>query len=298
MSRLGYSTRSTKAGFIVKCGLVVPFFDADEVAEIAARAEDSGWDGLFLAEAVWGVDAWVALTAAAMRTDRIRLGTMLTPLPRIKPWDLASRAGTLDRLSKGRVQLAVGLGALHPGWTAFEPATSTRERAQLLDEALAIYDGLMRGGPFSFQGEHYSVEPTDFFPPDPTVQQPRVPVWVVGAHPSTRSLRRATRWDGLVPNVITEEGVRGPQSPEELVSIIDDARRLRTEAGLEWDGFDVIAEGITPADDRDAAAAQVGRWRDAGATWWIESDWSIARNEEGRAALNTRIDAGSPGPEN
>jgi alkanesulfonate monooxygenase SsuD/methylene tetrahydromethanopterin reductase-like flavin-dependent oxidoreductase (luciferase family) len=205
-----------EGGSSISCGIVLPFHDAGETAEAAALAEGQGWDGVFVAESVWGVDAWIALTAAALKTTRLRLGTMLTPIARMKPWDLASRVGTLDRLSGGRVQLSAGLGALHPGWTAFEPATSRKDRVELLEEGLAVYDGLMRGQPFSFEGRHYRVQPTDFFVPPPPVQRPRVPVWVVGASPSQKSLRRAASWDGLIPNLVAEEGVRGLASPEEL----------------------------------------------------------------------------------
>lgn len=281
----------------IRCGVVMPFLDAAEVVDAARLAEQSGWDGVFLAEAVWGVDAWVALTAAAMRTERIRLGTMLTPLPRIKPWDLASRAATLDRLSGGRVQLAVGLGALHPGWTAFEPATTRRERALLLDEGLAVYDGLMRGQPYSFAGQRYMVSPTDFFVPDPPAQRPRVPVWVVGAHPSARSLGRAARWDGLIPSVVTQDGARGPADSAELAVIVGEVRRLREQAGLPWDGYDIVTEGTTPADDAALAGAAVRDWEQAGATWWIESDWTITANADGVASLHRRISAGPPGRE-
>jgi alkanesulfonate monooxygenase SsuD/methylene tetrahydromethanopterin reductase-like flavin-dependent oxidoreductase (luciferase family) len=217
---------------------------------------------------------------------------MLTPLPRIKPWDLASRVGTLDRLSGGRVQLSVGLGALHPGWTAFEPATSRRERAGLLDEGLAIYDGLMRGQPFSFHGEHYSVEPTDFFVPPPTIQQPRVPVWVVGAL-TQRSLGRAARWDGLIPNLVAPEGARGP-GPSELETIVAEVRRIRAAEGLSWDGYDIVAEGTTAADEPKRASVTVRDWGAAGATWWIESDWSISPTVAGLSALERRIGAGPP----
>jgi alkanesulfonate monooxygenase SsuD/methylene tetrahydromethanopterin reductase-like flavin-dependent oxidoreductase (luciferase family) len=275
----------------MRTGVVLPFLDAAEVADAAVLAEQHGWDAIFLAEAIWGVDAWIALTAAAMRTSRIRLGTMLTPLARFKPWDVASKVGTLDRLSGGRVQLTVGLGAVHPGWTAFEPDTGRAERALLLDEGLAVYDGLMRGQPFAFSGKRYTVEPTDFFPPPPSVQQPRVPVWVVGAHPSPRSLGRAARWDGLVPNVIGPGGARGPESPAELAEIVAAARQARADAGLPWDGYDVVAEGITPADDPEAAAVTVRGWAEAGATWWIESDWSATGGSD---ALLRRISAGPP----
>ncbi len=272
----------------MRMGVVLPFLDAAEVAEAAVLAEQHGWDGIFLAETVWGIDAWVALTAAAMRTSQIRLGTMLTPLARFKPWDVASKVGTLDRLSGGRVQLAVGLGAVHPGWTAFEPDPGRAERAILLDEGLAVYDGLMRGQPFGFAGERYTVTPTDFFPPPPPAQQPRVPVWVVGAHGSARSMARALRWDGLIPNVRDTDGMRGPESPAELAEIVAAARTGRTEAGLPWDGYDVVAEGVTPAGV--AGAKVVRAWAEAGATWWIESDWSAT----GSDALLARITAGPP----
>ncbi|PRY40701.1 LLM class flavin-dependent oxidoreductase [Umezawaea tangerina] len=267
----------------MRAGVVLPFFDAPDVAEAAVLAEAHGWDGVFLAEAVWGVDAWVALTAAAMCTKRIRLGTMLTPLARCKPWDLASKAGTLDRLSGGRVQLTVGLGAPHPGWTAFEPDTGRAERALLVDEGLAVYDGLMHGQPFSFDGKRYSVKETDFFPPPPTVQRPRVPVWVVGAHPSPVSLGRAVRWDGLVPNVLDPNGARGPGTPAELAEVVTAARRERADIGLPWEGYDVVAEGVTEPGD------SVRDWADAGATWWVESDWATTAE-----AVLHRVTAGPP----
>ena len=63
----------------MRFGFVVPSGDAADVAEMAAAAEQAGWDGLFVWEALYGVDAWVSLGAAAMRTSTIRLGTLLTP---------------------------------------------------------------------------------------------------------------------------------------------------------------------------------------------------------------------------
>ncbi len=121
----------------MRYGLVMPFGAAADVAEHAVMAESSGWDAIFDWEAVWGDDAWVALIAAAMVTDHIRLGTMLTPIPRMRPWDLASRASSLDRLSHGRVILGAGLGALHEGWTAFEADEGRRVRVEKMDEGLS-----------------------------------------------------------------------------------------------------------------------------------------------------------------
>src|SRR6266511_2364364 len=147
-------------------------------SEPAAVAEDAGWDGFFVWESVWGVDAWMALAAAAVRTERIRLGTMLTPLPRKRPWELAGQTATLDNLSGGRTILSVGLGAPHEGWLAFEPDPGRRTRAELLDEGLDVLTGLWAGQPFRYEGRHYRVTPTDFVPPPPLVQRPRIPIWV------------------------------------------------------------------------------------------------------------------------
>jgi alkanesulfonate monooxygenase SsuD/methylene tetrahydromethanopterin reductase-like flavin-dependent oxidoreductase (luciferase family) len=273
----------------MRYGFVMSSGSAREFADAAVLAERSGWDAIFTWEAVWGQDAWVTLTAAAMVTERIRLGTMLTPLPRIRPWDLAGRAATLDDLSGGRVQLAVGLGALHEGWLAFEPDEGRRMRAEKLDEGLAVYDGLMRGQPFSFSGKHYTATPTNFVPPPPPVQQPRVPVWVVGAYPSERSLRRAARWDGLLPTIVGDNAAR-PFTPAGLVPVVERVRELREEAGLPWDSYDVVVEGTTRPDP--SGAATVAGWSDAGATWWIESDWSMG--DDAVATLRRRIEAGPP----
>ncbi|HWH01504.1 MAG TPA: LLM class flavin-dependent oxidoreductase, partial [Pilimelia sp.] len=189
------------ASTALKYGFVLPRGDARTAAHLAAAAERAGWDAFFVWEPVWGVDAWVALTAAAMTTERIRLGTMLTPLPRRRPWDLAGQVAALDNLSDGRVILSVGLGAVHDGWLAFEPDPGRRVRAELLDEGLAVLTGLWAGQPFSFTGRHHRVRPTDFMPPPPPVQRPRVPIWVVGGWPAPRSMRRAARWDGWLPHV-------------------------------------------------------------------------------------------------
>ena len=109
------------------------------------------------------MDAWVELGAAAMVTSSIRLGTLLTPASRHRPWDLASRVGSVDRISRGRAVMSVGLGALHPGWLAYEPDEGRATRAQKLDESLAVYAGLLGGDPeFAYSGEHYSAQRHDF----------------------------------------------------------------------------------------------------------------------------------------
>lgn len=280
----------------MRYGFVMPFGDARQIADAAVLAEESGWDAVFAWEAVWGVDAWVALTAAASVTERIRLGTMLTPLPRLRPWDLAGKVATLDHYSGGRVQLAVGLGALHEGWLAFERDQGRRARVELLEEGLAVYDGLMRGQPFEFTGEHYQVSPTTFLPPPPPVQQPRVPVWVVGAYvdgkESQASLDRAARWDGLLPHWLPDLSDHD-MTPERLAMMVERVYAVRDEAGLPREGYEVVVEGAShgpdPAQDRPSV------WREAGGTFWVEGAWDLMdRTDEQYAEILRRIQAGPP----
>jgi hypothetical protein len=256
----------------MKFGFVLPRGDARFAADYAQAAEASGWDGFFVWEPVWGVDAWVSLTAAAMQTTHIRLGTMLTPLSRMRPWKLASETATLDNLSGGRVILAVGLGAIDTGFEAFGEVTDRKQRAELLDEGLEILTGLWRGQPFNFQGKHYQVQQTDFFVPAPPLQQPRIPIWVVGAWPAQKSMRRVLRYDGLLPAMLDEKGkVRmSPTRPEELKEMkawIEANRQAET-------AFDYVVEGETPGDSLAQAQQIIRPFLKAGATWWIESMWS------------------------
>jgi alkanesulfonate monooxygenase SsuD/methylene tetrahydromethanopterin reductase-like flavin-dependent oxidoreductase (luciferase family) len=276
----------------MKYGFVLPWGDARTAAELAALAEAHGWDGFFVWEPVWGVDAWVALSAAAMVTSRIRLGTLLTPLPRRRPWDLAGQTAALDNLSGGRVILSVGLGAAHAGWLAFEPDPGRRTRAELLDEGLDVLTGLWAGQPFEYEGRHYQVTPSDFAPPPAPVQQPRIPIWVVGGWPAPKSMSRAARFDGWLPNVVGK-GASGPATPEQVRAGASWIRDLRTMDGLDVDGYDVICEGTTPADDPQAAGRVVRPWREAGATWWIEADWSQPRQAV-RDYAEQRLAAGPP----
>ena len=200
----------------VKSGLVFPGGPARTAAEFAREAEKAGWDGFFVWEPVWGIDAWVTLAAAAMHTKRIRLGTMITPLSRMRPWKLASETVTLDHLSNGRVILAVGLGAVDTGFESFGEVADRRTRAELLDEGLEVITGPWRGQPFRYDGKHYKVKETTFFPPPPPVQSPRIPIWVVGAWPRTKSMQRVLRYDGLLPNAMTPEGKHRKATPKDI----------------------------------------------------------------------------------
>jgi hypothetical protein len=283
----------------MRFGFVVPYADARDFAGLAVLGEGAGWDAVFTWEAVWGVDAWVSLAAAAMATERIRLGTLLTPVPRVKPWDLASRVATVDRLSRGRAILGAGLGALHDGWTAFEADEGRRTRAEKLDECLAIYAGLMHGQPFEFSGRHYSARPTDFMLPPPPAQTPRPPVWVVGAEVSGRdeqpSLRRAARWEGLLPQFIDADRRGKATDPDRLAGVVDRVRIFREEAGLPWHGYDVVLEADSTGEWMTTTPSDPSAWAEAGVTWWVESWWSVPAGPDGLEEVRRRIQAGPPG---
>jgi alkanesulfonate monooxygenase SsuD/methylene tetrahydromethanopterin reductase-like flavin-dependent oxidoreductase (luciferase family) len=268
----------------MKFGFIVAVGDPREAAKLAAEAESAGWDGVFTWDGIAigsgdTYDPWVVMAAMAMRTERVTLGAIVTPPSRRRPWKLAREAMSVDRLSGGRLVLPVGLGALDDA--AFgnvgEP-TDARTRAELLDESLAILEGLWSGTPFGFDGTHYRFAPMTFRPTP--VQRPRIPIWVVAIASSERSMARAARWDG----VVTQVGSAAELAP--ITEWLDGAR-----PSWRTDGFELVAQGSTPADA--AAAAEIVRpWAAAGATWWIDADWQGATIASQRA----RIAAGPPRP--
>jgi alkanesulfonate monooxygenase SsuD/methylene tetrahydromethanopterin reductase-like flavin-dependent oxidoreductase (luciferase family) len=269
-------------------GFVFPASDPLKAIEYALVAELAGWDGFFVYESVWSTDPWVTLSHIAACTERLRLGTMLTPLPVLIPWKLAAETATLDALSNGRVILAVGLGAPDSGFANFGLPIDRRVRAERLDEGLEIVNGLWAGQPFSFQGKHYSLKETQFNPPPSPIQTrngvPHIPIWVVGAWFREKSMRRVIKYDGLLPNTIGESGHR-PTTP-------DDVREMKAwvDANRAGDApFDIIVEGQTPAKDPAKQTEFVGPYIEAGATWWIESMW-----DKGLKQVLARLKQGPP----
>ncbi len=274
---------------------MIPWASEREFADVAALAEQAGWDMVLSWEAVWAQDAWVTLAAAAMTTDRIRLGTLLTPASRYRPWDLASRVGSVDRLSGGRVTLGVGLGALHGNWLAFEPDEGRAARAAKLDEGLAVYAGLMAGQPFEFSGEHWSALPVEEIVPPPPAQRPHPPVWCVGAlvpgRSRQRSLERAARWEGVLPALAAGQEGHSGLTREALRTVVEHIASLRADAGLTMDGYDVVVEGDSHGGF-GAVRPPVEGWAEAGATWWVESWWDLPNSSDGLAELRRRIELG------
>lgn len=276
-------------------GIVVTERDPGLFAELAARAEDCGWDAVFSWETLYGFDPWVGLTAAAMRTERIRLGTMLTPIVKYKPWHLASVAMTLNELSGGRVILPVGLGAITEGWTSYEVDPGRRARAALMTESLDVMRGLWTDpATFGYDGAHYRVRPTQMFIPRPPRPRP-VTTWCVGLAGARRSLARAARCDGLLPNYPAPPGHVGPWNPglAGQQAVVREILDLRTELGLTGP-YDIVAEDDTPLPQRARALEHAAALREAGFTWFVDSVWEHYTSPDEVAAIRARIDAGPP----
>lgn len=242
--------------------------DPGRFAEFARDVEAAGWDGISVWDhiLVWDgaevADPWVLLAAAAMATDRIRLMTMVTPVPRRHPWKLARECVSLDLLSAGRLTLGVGIGwPTDPEFTRFHGETDLRTRADMLDEGLEILTGLWTGEPFGFSGEHYRMEEVTFLPRP--VQRPRIPIWVAAMWPKRRPVRRAASWDGIAPLLYdTDKDEFLPPTTEAVAEISDYVREHRAAAGP----FDMAVSGThRPGED-------LTRWHreleEVGVTWW------------------------------
>jgi alkanesulfonate monooxygenase SsuD/methylene tetrahydromethanopterin reductase-like flavin-dependent oxidoreductase (luciferase family) len=276
--------------------------DPTVLADLAADAEESGWDGVFVWDA--GVpdheiaqspddpalapvlDPWVSMTLIAQATEQVTFGPMIAPLARRRPWKVAQESVTLDHLSGGRFVLPVGLGwAPDPWFRCVGEPLDRRARAQRLDEALAIIDGLWRGEAVSHQGHHFCIDGLRLRPLP--VQQPRIPVWVVGGWRSERSLARAVRWDGVIPQRIN--GVE-PLEPEELRELVAMVRSARGD-----DAFEVVVENLTQEHDPSASAAYTRSLAAAGATWFLEAAWMYMYETPGRPdGIRRRIRQGPP----
>jgi alkanesulfonate monooxygenase SsuD/methylene tetrahydromethanopterin reductase-like flavin-dependent oxidoreductase (luciferase family) len=275
----------------MRYGFVLPGGTATEQLEQAMLADEAGWDGVFVWEAAYGIDAWTLLAAMAQRTTRVRLGTMLTPLPWRRPWKVASQAVTLDQLSNGRAILAVGLGAVDTALGQTGEQTDRRVRAAMLDEGIDLIAGLWQGQ-LRFAGRHYAIDlaAREDLARVAEPVQPRIPIWVVGVWPRPTSMRRVLRCDGLLPMCKDEHGSR-PTTP-------DDIRAMRTwlgDHGGARPDFDIIMEGETPAADPAKAAADVAVWADAGCTWWLETRWAMPHDAADRLEqVRERLKAGPP----
>jgi alkanesulfonate monooxygenase SsuD/methylene tetrahydromethanopterin reductase-like flavin-dependent oxidoreductase (luciferase family) len=250
------------------------FADARVLAQVAAAAEDAGWDGLFVWDHVvhskqarrgqpFG-DPWMLMTAAALATSRIKLGPLVTPVARRRPEQLARQVATLDALSGGRVIFGAGLGGpIDDEFGSFGDETDPKVLAEKLDEGLDLMAAYWSGARVDHDGKHYRADDVELLPA--TVQRPRPPVWIAGYWPRKAPMRRAARWDGAVPLFLNANHGEAPPVDElrDLVGFLDQQRADRSTP------YDVIVGGMSPTDPA-AARALIEPLAEAGATWWDE----------------------------
>jgi len=279
----------------MKYAIYVPNFDTfgsvHTLVELAKSAESAGWDGFFLwdhllpdADSALGpvADPWIALTAIAGTTSRLRIGALITAFPRRRPWKLARETVTLDHYSAGRLIVGAGIGGdWWREYSAVGESPDNRVHGDMLDEGLAVLTGLWTGNPVKYQGKYYSLENAHFLPA--SFQTPRIPIWIAGVWSGTRPFRRAAQWDGIFPT-----GRNGTLTPDDIREMREYIAQYRTATTP----FDIVFGGraheIAP-EDRNAHVAEYAA---AGVTWWLESVWA----DVALASVQSIIADGPPSP--
>lgn len=265
------------------------FSDPKLLAQLAHEAEDSGWDGFFIWDhMLWTAphnqplsDPYILLAAMSSATKRIKLGPMVTPLARRRPWKLARETVTLDHLSDGRIILGVGLGGDWFGdYSRFGELPDGKIHGEMLDEGLQVLTGLWSGEPFSYTGTHYHIKEAQFLPTP--IQQPRIPIWVAGMWPNKKPFRRAAQWDGVFPLRADDKRL----VPEDYRSLLAYIREHRTSSSP----FDVVHAGWLDRQDPVKDADILAEYADAGVTWWSEGNDAVDPIE----GLRERIHLGPP----
>jgi len=258
-----------------RCAVGVPnvgaFGDPLLLVELAAAAEEHGWDGFFLWDhQLWHDQRWqvadpvVVIAAVAASTAAIKTGILVNVLARRRVGKVARESVTLDVLSGGRLIVGAGLGASPAEFTAFGESGDARVRAGRLDESLDILAGLWSGEPVTFHGSYLTAAEVTMLPRP--VQRPRIPIWCGGRWPNKAPFRRAARWDGVMPTHVSY-GLGETMPPEDLRDVVRFTHQHRTADGP----FDVALEGRTDGTAPDRAAQHIAPYVEAGLTWWIEA---------------------------
>lgn len=234
------------------------------------------------------VDPWIGLAAIAMRTERIRLGVIVTPLSRRRPWKIAREAVTLDHLSNGRLILGEGLGSVNDpmNFDRFGEVTNVRQRAEMLDEALDIITGLWSGKVFSYHGKHYQIDDVTFLPTP--IQKPRIPIWVGGGYPNKGPTARCARWDGSCMYKESHGAGWQDMTPDDVGTLKAFVESRRSETTP----YDISVGGRERADDWEQDRRHIRSVAEAGATWWMEfiEPATLDKTREGVMRGPLRID--------
>src|SRR4051812_35590667 len=228
------------------------------------------------------------LTAAALATSRIKLGTLVTPVARRRPEQLARQVATLDALSGGRVIFSAGLGGpIEDEYGSFGETTDPAVLAERLDEGLDLLRRYWSGERVNHDGRHFQVRDVALLPA--TAQRPRPPVWIGGFWPNRPPMRRAARWDGAVPLFTSATHGHAPPADQvrDLVAYV--YRHRDQDEGP----FEVVLGGVSPADP-GSARDLIGPLVDAGATWWDERQLQDGDGLDRLEPVLRRVEQGPP----
>jgi alkanesulfonate monooxygenase SsuD/methylene tetrahydromethanopterin reductase-like flavin-dependent oxidoreductase (luciferase family) len=260
----------------VRFGLLVSnvgtFADPRTTVDLARVAEEAGWESFLLWDHlgfVWGpgaADPWVTLAAVGLATERIHVGTGVTPVARRRPHVLAHQIATLDTLTGGRVIFGAGLGGGHGEFARFGEDEGARARAALLDEGLDVIRALLDGGVVEHNGAHFRVDRVQLKP----APRGHVPIWIGGM--SARARRRAARFDGWFADTTDKERIT--TTPAEFASMLEG-----------YTFGEVAFMGYSDPGEHELHNA----YEAAGATWWIEQ---VHDGRGERAAMVARVAAG------
>src|SRR5918999_876784 len=267
--------------------------------DLAQACEDAGMEGLFRSDHYLSVgghsergslDAWTTLAGLAARTERIRLGTMVSPTTFRHPSVLAKSVVTVDHISGGRIELGIGAGwheAEHRAYGFSFPPTSVR--MAVLEEQIEIVHRSW-GDPFDFDGSHFRIEELDALPKP--LQRPH-PNLIVGGSGNRRSAALAARWADEYNTVFA--------SPEEC-------RRRRQRVADAWEaagrnpgsltfslmtGFVVgktdaeVKAGARAVMDKSGASGSEGEWLAA-----LRDEWVVGAVDEAVDRLGMLEEAG------
>ncbi|MDP6454195.1 MAG: TIGR03560 family F420-dependent LLM class oxidoreductase [SAR202 cluster bacterium] len=252
---------------MIKFGAVLPTFqgassrthtiDFDGLESFALRAEELGYDSLWAADHLilgreGGMhEVWSIMSALALTTKRIRLGTLVLCNTHRSPALLTKMAATLDQLSGGRLDLGIGTG-----WYKTEQESyglpwqdDVRARIAMFEEGLALMQGLFSGERVSFDGEFYSLD--DAVSRPLPVQQPHPPIWI-GASGERVMLRlvaqHADAWN--IPALPVDE----------YAHKLDVIRRHCEAVGRDYDSIEKSMETRVMIFDDDSEMDNIARW--------------------------------------
>jgi alkanesulfonate monooxygenase SsuD/methylene tetrahydromethanopterin reductase-like flavin-dependent oxidoreductase (luciferase family) len=260
----------------MKFGIYAPNFgntfgNPKLITKLAIESEKSGWHGFFLWDHIVNtegfpdtVDPFIALTSVAENTEKIHIGTTVTPLPRRRPWKLARETVTLDILSEGRLILGIGLGGPSE-FSIMNEETNLRIMAEMADEQLEILNGLWSGEDFSYTGKYYKIDKVKFLPRP--VQRPKIKMWGAGTWPKKGPFKRAAKLDGVIPLSVD---YRNPLTPDDYRNMIEYMKKH----GLRYP-FDIVEISFDATRSNDKKRS-IQDFQDAGVNWWLElvSDWN------------------------